>query len=125
LIAAQFVKPFVKSNKNDFIDAEAIAEAVDRKNMRFVPIKTDDQLDLQAIHRVCDRLISRRTAVINHSRAFLLERGMVFALSSVVRRSGLGTDATARKPMIQNPVCRGYSAAAAPFQRAVCVSSDI
>jgi hypothetical protein len=56
LIAAQFVKPFVKSNKNDFVDAEAIAEAVERKNMRFVPIKTDDQLDLQAIHRVRDRL---------------------------------------------------------------------
>ncbi len=49
LIAAQLVKPFVKSNKNDFVDAEAIAEAVERKNMRFVPIKTDDQLDLQAI----------------------------------------------------------------------------
>ena len=79
LIAAQFVKPFVKSNKNDFVDAEAIAEAVERKNMRFVPIKTDDQLDLQAIHRVRDRMISRRTAVINQLRAFLLERGMVFA----------------------------------------------
>ena len=79
LIAARFVKPFVKSNKNDFIDAEAIAEAVERKNMRFVPIKTDDQLDLQAIHRVRDRLVSRRTAVINQLRAFLLERGMVFA----------------------------------------------
>jgi transposase len=79
LIAAQFVKPFVKSNKNEFIDAEAIAEAVERKNMRFVPIKTDDQLDLQAIHRVRDRLVSRRTAVINQIRAFLLERGLVFA----------------------------------------------
>ena len=79
LIAAQFVKPFVKSNKNDFVDAEAIAEAVERKNMGFVPIKTDDQLDLQAIHRVRDRLVSRRTAVINQIRAFLLERGMVFA----------------------------------------------
>jgi transposase len=77
--SAQFVKPFVKSNKNDFVDAEAIAEAVARKNMRFVPIKTDDQLDLQAIHRVRDRLVSRRTAVINQLRAFLLERGMVFA----------------------------------------------
>jgi transposase len=54
LIPAQFVKPFVKSNKNDFVDAEAIAEAVERTNMRFVPIKTDDQLDLQAIHRVRD-----------------------------------------------------------------------
>ena len=73
------MKPFVKSNKNDFVDAEAIAEAVDRKNMRFVPIKTDDQLDLQAIHRIRDRLISRRPAVINQLRAFLLERGLVFA----------------------------------------------
>jgi transposase len=81
LIPAQFVKPFVKSNKNDFLDAEAIAEAVARQNMRFVPIKTDDQLDLQAIHRVRDRLIACRTAVINQLRAFLLERGMTFAKS--------------------------------------------
>jgi transposase len=65
LIPAQFVKPFLKSNKNDFLDAEAIAEAVDRENMRFVPIKTDDQLDLQALHRVRERLVSRRTSVIN------------------------------------------------------------
>ena len=79
LIAGQFVKPFVKSNKNDIIDAEAIAEAVARENMRFVPFKTDDQLDLQGIHRARDRLISRRTAVINQIRAFLLERGMTFA----------------------------------------------
>ena len=57
----------------------AIAEAVERKNMRFVPINTDDQLDLQGIHRVRDRLICRRTAVINQIRGFLLERGMVFA----------------------------------------------
>ncbi len=70
LIPAQFVKPFVKSNKNDFVDAEAIAEAVDRRNMRFVPIKTDDQLDLQAIHRVRDRPVARRTSVINQIRAF-------------------------------------------------------
>ena len=81
LIPAQFVKPFVKSNKNDFIDAEAIAEAVERANMRFVPIKTDDQLDLQALHRVRERLMTRRTALINQIRAFLLERGMVFAKS--------------------------------------------
>jgi transposase len=81
LIPAQFVKPFVKSNKNDFIDAEAIAEAVERENMRFVPIKTDDQLDLQALHRVRDRLMTRRTALINQIRAFLLERGIVFAKS--------------------------------------------
>jgi transposase len=79
LIPAQFVKPFVKSNKNDYLDAEAIAEAVARKNMRFVPIKTDDQLDLQALHRVRDRLVHRRTAVINQIRGFLLERGITFA----------------------------------------------
>lgn len=79
LIPAQFVKPFVKSNKNDYLDAEAIAEAVARKNMRFVPIKTDDQLDLQALHRVRDRLVHRRTAVIHQIRGFLLERGITFA----------------------------------------------
>ena len=79
LIPAQFVKPFLKSNKNDFLDAEAIAEAVARQNMRFVPIKTDDQLDLQALHRVRDRLVQRRTAVINQIRGFLIERGITFA----------------------------------------------
>jgi transposase len=89
LIPAQFVKPFVKSNKNDFLDAEAIAEAVDRHNMRFVPIKTDDQLDLQALHRVRDRLMERRTSVINQIRAFLLERGMVFAKSPIRLREAI------------------------------------
>jgi transposase len=76
LIPAQFVKPFRKSNKSDFIDAEAIAEAVTRQNMRFVPIKTDDQLDLQALHRVRDRLVQRRTALVNQMRGFMLERGI-------------------------------------------------
>jgi transposase len=89
LIPAQFVKPFVKSNKNDFIDAEAIAEAVEREYMRFVPIKTDDQLDLQALHRVRDRLMARRTALINQIRAFLLERGIVFAKSPIRLREAL------------------------------------
>src|SRR6201988_4431208 len=89
LIPAQFVKPFVKSNKNDFIDAEAIAEAVERENMRFVPIKTDDQLDLQALHRVRDRLMARRTSVVNQIRAFLLERGIVFAKSPIRLREAI------------------------------------
>jgi Transposase len=79
----------VKSNKNDFIDAEAIAEAVDRENMRFVPIKTEDQLDLQALHRVRDRLMARRTSLINQIRAFLLERGIVFAKSPIRLREAL------------------------------------
>ena len=65
LIPAQYVKPYVKTNKNDYIDAEAIAEAVGRPKMRFVPIKSDDQLDLQSLHRVRERWVMRRTAVIN------------------------------------------------------------
>jgi transposase len=77
LMPPQYVRPFVKSNKNDFIDAEAIAEAVQRPTMRFVPLKTLEQLDLQAFHRVRERLVTRRTAVINQIRAFLLERGLV------------------------------------------------
>jgi len=76
LIPAQYVKPFVKTNKNDFIDAEAIAEAVGRPTMRFVPIKSDDQLDLQSLHRVRERWVMRRTAVVNQIRGLLLERGI-------------------------------------------------
>jgi transposase len=76
LIPAQYVKPYVKTNKNDYIDAEAIAEAVGRPTMRFVPIKSDDQLDLQSLHRVRERWVTRRTAVINQIRGLLLERGI-------------------------------------------------
>jgi transposase len=66
----------VKTNKNDYVDAEAIAEAVGRPTMRFVPIKSDDQLDLQSLHRVRERWVMRRTAVINQIRGLLLERGI-------------------------------------------------
>ena len=73
LIPAQYVKPYVKTNKNDYIDAEAIAEAVGRPRMRFVPVKSDDQLDLQSLHRVRERWVMRRTAVVNQIRGLLLE----------------------------------------------------
>lgn len=76
LIPAQYVKPFVKTNKNDYIDAEAIAEAVGRPRMRFVPIKTDEQLDMQSLHRVREGWVGRRTAVINQLRGLLIERGI-------------------------------------------------
>jgi len=76
LIPAQYVKPFLKGHKNDYRDAEAIAEAVTRPTMRFVPLKTADQLDLQALHRVRSRLVGQRTAVINQIRGFLLEHGI-------------------------------------------------
>jgi transposase len=76
LIPAQYVKPYVKTNKSDYIDAEAIAEAVGRPTMRFVPIKTDDQMDLQSLHWVRERWVMRRTAVVNQIRGLLLERGI-------------------------------------------------
>ncbi|HET7649170.1 MAG TPA: IS110 family transposase [Gammaproteobacteria bacterium] len=76
LMAAQFVKPYVKSNKSDYLDAEAIAEAVTRPTMRFVSVKTSAQQDLQAVHRVRSGLMTQRTAQINQLRAFLLENGL-------------------------------------------------
>ena len=76
LMPAQYVKPYVKTNKNDSIDAEAIAEAVTGPTMRFVPIKSDDQLDLQSLHRVRERWVVRRTAVIHQIRGLLLEPGI-------------------------------------------------
>jgi len=76
ILPAQFVKPYLKANKNDFNDAEAIAEAAGRAHMRCVPLKTDEQLELQALHRVRRRFIIERTAVVNQMRALLLERGI-------------------------------------------------
>jgi transposase len=76
LMPARYVRPYSKGQKNDFRDAEAIAEAVQRPTMKFVATKTTDQLDLQALHRVRERLVSQRTGVINQIRAFLLERGL-------------------------------------------------
>ena len=71
LMPAQYVKPYVQTNKSDYLDAEAIAEAVQRPSMRFVPIKTEEQLDLQALHRVRERWVMRRTAVVNQIRSLL------------------------------------------------------
>src|SRR4030081_2491003 len=76
LMPAKYVRPYAKGQKNDFNDAEAIAEAVQRPTMKFVATKTADQLDLQALHRVRERLVSQRTGIINQIRAFLLERGI-------------------------------------------------
>ena len=73
LMAPRFVKPYVKSNKNDMRDAEAIAEAVTRPTMRFVPIKDVAQQDIQALHRVRERLIGARTALINAVHGLMLE----------------------------------------------------
>ena len=77
LMAPQFVKPYVKSKKNDSHDAEAIAEAVTRPTMRFVPIKDVDQQDIQALHRVRERLIGERTALVNEVLGLMQEYGIV------------------------------------------------
>jgi len=79
LLPPEYVRPYVKANKNDDHDAEAIAEAATRPTMRFVPVKSEAQSDIQALHRARSRLVADRTALINHLRALLLERGIVVA----------------------------------------------
>jgi transposase len=79
LISPQFVRPYVKGNKNDSRDAEAICEAVSRPHMRFVPLKTVESQDIQAIHRLRSRLVKERTALVNQIRGLLAERGIVIA----------------------------------------------
>src|SRR5204862_7366568 len=77
LMAPQCVKRYVKSNKNDSRDAEAIAEAVTRPTMRFVPVKDVDQQDIQALHRVRERLMGERTALVHDVHGLLHEYGIV------------------------------------------------
>ncbi len=77
MMAPQFVKPYVKSNKNDAVDAEAICEAVQRPNMRFVPAKSIEQQDIQSIHRIRSQLVARRTAQANQIRGLLIEYGII------------------------------------------------
>jgi transposase len=89
IIPARFVKPFVKSQKNDTIDAEAIAEAVTRPTMRFTQVRTPEQVDLQALHRVRDQMVSGRTRLINQMRAFCLEYGIAIRQGAGVFRVDL------------------------------------
>lgn len=79
LMSPEYVKPYVKAQKNDDRDAEAIAEAATRPTMRFVRIKTQEQSDVQSLHRARSRLVSERTALINNLRSLLLERGITVA----------------------------------------------
>jgi transposase len=79
LMSPEYVRPYVKSQKNDDRDSEAIAEAATRGTMRFVDLKSEEQLDMQILHRARDRLVGERTALINQLRAVLLERGIIIA----------------------------------------------
>ena len=101
---AKYVRPYSKGQKNDFRDAEAIAEAVQRPTMKFVATKTAEQLDLQALHRVRERLVRQRTGIINQIRAFLLERGIAV-------RQGSASCA---------PSCRASLLHAPTFSRPAC-----
>ncbi len=89
IMPAKYTKPFVKGQKNDYNDAEAIAEAALRPNLKLVQEKTQDQLDLQALHRVRSRLVSRRTATINQIRAFLIEQGITVRAGARALRNSL------------------------------------
>jgi transposase len=92
LMAPQFVKPYVKSNKNDMRDAEGIGEAVTRPTMRFVPVKDVDQQDIQALHRVRERLMGERTALVNEVHGLMNEYGIVIPKGvSKFRQAVVGT----------------------------------
>lgn len=79
LMSPEYVSPYVKAHKNDDRDAEAIAEAATRPTMRFVELKSEEQLDVQTLHRVRDRLVGERTSLTNQIRSLLLERGYTVA----------------------------------------------
>jgi transposase len=89
LIAPQYVKPFVKGNKNDYNDATAIAEAAQRPSMRFVPIKSVEQQDIQNFHRQRERLKKERTALVNQIRGLLAEYGLIINQGIAAVRRGL------------------------------------
>ena len=89
LISPHFVTPYVKSNKNDRNDAEAICEAISRPLMRFVPPKSTEQLAVQAIHRICRRLVSDRVKLVNQVRGLLAEHGIVIPRDITQLRRGL------------------------------------
>jgi transposase len=102
LMPAKYVRPYAKGQKNDFNDAEAIAEAVQRPTMKFVAVKSVEQLDLQALHRVREKLVSQRTAVINQIRAFMLERGVAVRQGALALRKEL-PDLLAKRTDVLSP----------------------
>ena len=129
IIPAIYVKPFVKGQKNDYNDAEAIAEAALRPNLRFVQEKSQDQLDLQACHRVRSRLVSRRTATINQIRAFLIEQGIAVRTGPRALRKSLFAILENRKeeisPRTARLICGLYEDWCGLDERIETVTSEI
>jgi len=117
LMPAKYVRPYPRGQKNDFRDAEAIAEAVQRPTMKFVAVKTSDQLDLQALHRVRARLVSQRTGIINQIRAFLLERGIAVRQGQRFLRAALPRILTAACEVLSPRMARVIEALANDWRR--------
>ena len=90
LMSPEYVCPYVKAQKNDDRDAEGITEAASRPTMRFIDLKSQEQLDIQTLHRAGSRLVAERTKLINQLRAILFERGMIFPVGR--RKLELGVD---------------------------------
>jgi transposase len=106
LISPQFVTPYVKSNKNDRNDAEAICEAVSRPSMRFVPVKSAEQLAVQAVHRIRSRLVTDRVRLVNQVRGLLGEHGIVVAKDIGNLRRALARIADDDEDRALNPLVR-------------------
>ncbi|MGY3363304.1 transposase [Bradyrhizobium sp. GM2.4] len=117
LMPAKYVRPYSKGQKNDFNDAEAIAEAVQRPTMKFVVTKTAEQLDLQALHRVREPLVSQRTGIINQIRAFMLERGIVVRQGIGFRRTELPTILATRTDALSPRLLRVIEELAGDWRR--------
>lgn len=105
LMSPEYVRPYVKAQKNDERDAEAIAEAATRPTMRFVELKSMDQLDMQTLHRHRSRLVSQRTMLINQMRAILLERGLTYAQGRRKFEQGVDTLLAKTEAGISNRIC--------------------
>jgi transposase len=129
LMPAKYVRPYSKGQKNDFRDAEAIAEAVQRPTMKFVATKTADQLDLQALHRVRERLVSQRTGIINQIRAFLLERGIAVRQGQRFLRAELPRILATPPDVLSPRMARVIEGLAGDWrwldERVECLSSEI
>lgn len=129
LMPAKYVRPYSKGQKNDFRDAEAIAEAVQRPTMKFVATKTVDQLDLQALHRVREQLVSQRTGIINQIRAFLLERGIAVRQGQRFLRTELPDVLAAPADVLSPQMARIIEGLAADWrhldERIDCLSNEI
>jgi transposase len=126
LINPHFVKPFARGSKNDAVDAEAIFDAASRPTMRFVPVKTEAQQDLQSLHRVRDRLVAQRTSLINHLRGLLGEYGLVYPKGAalLLARVRAGLAETTLSTMARETFEALLSTSTTCSIRSRCVGSD-